>query len=73
MIHDYSAFLIINFSINTRVPDKVNDPLFAVILAQAKASREVPRTHLILDAPENGSKLLHVLDINALVDLAITF
>lgn len=47
VVHQNRAFLVIQFAIHTCVPDQVNNPLFAFVLVQAKACREIPITNIL--------------------------
>ena len=38
MVHDDSAFLVVNFSIDASVADEVDNPFLAFVLTQAKSS-----------------------------------
>lgn len=44
VVHDHRTLLVVNLGINPGVADQVDDPLLALILAQAETGRQVPNT-----------------------------
>ena len=42
VVHDHGALLVIDLGIDAGVADQVDDPLLALVLAQAEAGGEVP-------------------------------
>ena len=42
VVHDDGAGLVVNLGVNASVADEVDDPLLTLVLAQAKAGREIP-------------------------------
>jgi hypothetical protein len=42
VVHDDGAGLVVDLGVDAGVADEVNDPLLTLVLAQAKAGREIP-------------------------------
>ena len=42
MVHNHRSRLVVDFGVDARVTDQVDDPLLAFVVGEAEASREVP-------------------------------
>jgi hypothetical protein len=42
MVHEDSAFLIINLGVDSCITDEVDDPFLALVLVQAQTGGQVP-------------------------------
>lgn len=48
MVHDNSSLLVVNLCIYPGIPNEVDNPFLALILAQTKASGKIPDYTLVL-------------------------
>ena len=52
VVHDDGAGLVVDLGVDTGVADEIDNPLLALVLAEAEAGGEVPVEIIVSDCPE---------------------